>query len=652
MNPRVFIASTSEQKDAAYSLKYNIEEIADSVHVTVWNQNLFVPGRVLLENLLALPDDFDWAVLLFTPDDVLEFRGDRLKVVRDNLLLELGLFMGRLGRDRTIVVMPSGVPDMHLPSDLGGLLTVSYDATREDLDAALGSAALRIKRAISNEALQKKPSAYLRRYVERNEPPLLLPDLDIRVTYDRGYQILLDMFENEHVDEFCGLDLAFPRWAELLHSDAAQTRNTSRDIFYRTGMMFEQGRCRSFRRILVVTDEQLHLNGAKVLRKIDEHEEAWRREHPGATVETRVLPYPPEGSPEARKIANLQDFALFKGEAGHLAIVEPLSAPTDSLKRPKFSVVTREETTRALELGFEELWKRSHRIQQVLKRLAAAEARPEDESNRPAVQAFNAFLDEYRQAGARRGAITLMIEAAYFDLRAPDDKDRFVHLDEAFFLLGAVQGSCPSVAERIFLDTFINDYTSCRRVPVGPGEACVDLSDTQMCEVVLQERLLPSVQLKYEAHGIGLDRFARFPMRKTRNAVARVIKRGVRRGNDGLREVDEGDTTVNIYADTPHGSVLLGWRDTDSHGITPRCTALMAQHYFDLYRFAVARKPDSKELWIFDFNRYIEQDAVRLGAEATLVLHPWPRDFRLRIVNCNYAPDGSTGSVHITRWPR
>ena len=73
--------------------------------------------------------DFDFAVLIFSGDGVLESRGATCKAPRDNILFEMGLFVGRLGRGLTFYLFkPRERPN--LPSDLAGTTGVEYIVAR------------------------------------------------------------------------------------------------------------------------------------------------------------------------------------------------------------------------------------------------------------------------------------------------------------------------------------------------------------------------------------------------------------------------------------------------------------------------------------------------------------------------------------------
>ncbi len=68
---------------------------------------------------------------------------------RDNVLFELGLYMGKLGRDRTFIVHERKAP-IDLPSDLAGITPATF-ARRVDnnMHAALGPVCTQLKAAMA-----------------------------------------------------------------------------------------------------------------------------------------------------------------------------------------------------------------------------------------------------------------------------------------------------------------------------------------------------------------------------------------------------------------------------------------------------------------------------------------------------------------------
>lgn len=107
-------------------------------------------SRATIKNLLDQLGGSDYGIFVFTPDDVLSSRGKSHAVARDNVILELGLFAGRLGIESTFIVTPRGA-DIKLPSDLLGLSLGEYTADREDenLEAALGPVCYAIRRELT-----------------------------------------------------------------------------------------------------------------------------------------------------------------------------------------------------------------------------------------------------------------------------------------------------------------------------------------------------------------------------------------------------------------------------------------------------------------------------------------------------------------------
>src|SRR5262249_30788210 len=107
--------------------------------VTVWPQGIFRPGNYPLDDLLSTVAKHDFGAFIFLPEDILFLRGQRQAVVRDNVLFELGLFFGRLGRQRAFLLKPRG-EEMHLPSDLAGLTPAEFDLNDGNPQAGIGAA--------------------------------------------------------------------------------------------------------------------------------------------------------------------------------------------------------------------------------------------------------------------------------------------------------------------------------------------------------------------------------------------------------------------------------------------------------------------------------------------------------------------------------
>jgi hypothetical protein len=106
--------------------------------------------------LLDALDSSDAGVFVLRPDDLTESRGETSPTARDNVTFELGMFIGRLGRDRTFMVTPSN-STVRLPSDLIGLMTAHYDEDRfqsGERPAAVGPACTKIRDALGTIRLR------------------------------------------------------------------------------------------------------------------------------------------------------------------------------------------------------------------------------------------------------------------------------------------------------------------------------------------------------------------------------------------------------------------------------------------------------------------------------------------------------------------
>lgn len=120
---RVFIMSSVEALPIVDLL---IKQFAHDPFLAVaWKNGVFRASHYTLDELEAELDDSDFAIAIAHADDVVITRDDEWPTIRDNVILEFGLFMGRLGRRRAFLMEPRDV-DLKLPSDLAGLTTIPY----------------------------------------------------------------------------------------------------------------------------------------------------------------------------------------------------------------------------------------------------------------------------------------------------------------------------------------------------------------------------------------------------------------------------------------------------------------------------------------------------------------------------------------------
>lgn len=136
--PSLFIGSSTEGLDFARAVRTSLGDVGETV---LWNDGVFSLGQTFIESLISAVARFDFAALVLTPDDPMVVRSDETLGPRDNIVFELGLFMGRLGRERTFIVRP-GSGTLTIPSDLAGISTATFDWPRSDSNyrAALGPA--------------------------------------------------------------------------------------------------------------------------------------------------------------------------------------------------------------------------------------------------------------------------------------------------------------------------------------------------------------------------------------------------------------------------------------------------------------------------------------------------------------------------------
>lgn len=82
------------------------------------NQN-----KTIIEKFEHFSKDAGFAVVLMSPDDTMEIDGQIYKQARQNVVLELGYFMAKLGRSNVAVILKGNVEK---PSDISGILHLPF----------------------------------------------------------------------------------------------------------------------------------------------------------------------------------------------------------------------------------------------------------------------------------------------------------------------------------------------------------------------------------------------------------------------------------------------------------------------------------------------------------------------------------------------
>jgi len=102
----------------------------------VWNTGAFPVGSTLLERIESIADEFEGAVLLFTPDVHSVRSGRRTNEPVSNVMFEYGYLSARLTRRRVAICL---FQDAALPSDLQGVKIINAGAVGHRAVGARGA---------------------------------------------------------------------------------------------------------------------------------------------------------------------------------------------------------------------------------------------------------------------------------------------------------------------------------------------------------------------------------------------------------------------------------------------------------------------------------------------------------------------------------
>ena len=149
MKPKVFIGSSVEGVKIANAIQAQLDYFCE---ITVWKDGIFKLSQGTLESLEKTLNDMEYGIFVFSPDDILEIRKEQKLSIRDNVLFEFGLFMGKLGRGKVFFITPENCEDLHLPTDVLGINKgVYFERTDNNMRSAVNAFCEDVKEAISSD---------------------------------------------------------------------------------------------------------------------------------------------------------------------------------------------------------------------------------------------------------------------------------------------------------------------------------------------------------------------------------------------------------------------------------------------------------------------------------------------------------------------
>jgi predicted nucleotide-binding protein len=122
---------------------------------------------------------FDFAIFVFTADDPINYKNEEFLAVRDNVIFEAGLFIGKLGTEKVFFIKPRNSSKIKLPTDLLGITPGDYNDTNSNLNAAVGPFCNQVRKSLkkfqigSNQTLPQFNLTKIQEHTAKHEIKIL-----------------------------------------------------------------------------------------------------------------------------------------------------------------------------------------------------------------------------------------------------------------------------------------------------------------------------------------------------------------------------------------------------------------------------------------------------------------------------------------------
>lgn len=180
---KIFLASSEKSFSVAKALEEELSELF--LEIIPWKKlGVFKLSEHTMESLEKIVNECDFGIFILGSDDLLVKDLHFYDVARDNVIFELGLFFGKVGRKRSYMLRPANVK-IEEPSDLKGITWASYQIKGSN-SYDLTDACSKIKNAISVAPLTPEETVLSR---------TLFPEIVLRYCLDTFKKFLLTKFK-------------------------------------------------------------------------------------------------------------------------------------------------------------------------------------------------------------------------------------------------------------------------------------------------------------------------------------------------------------------------------------------------------------------------------------------------------------------------
>lgn len=128
LSPKIFIGSSTAGYPVAQKVKKYLAKVGDCY---LWKEpNMWELNRSTFDNLLRMVAYFDFGIFVATADDITYTNKKIVVEPRDNVILEMALFLGAMGRDKSFLLVENGIK---LPSDFEGIYMPRFEKNNDQL---------------------------------------------------------------------------------------------------------------------------------------------------------------------------------------------------------------------------------------------------------------------------------------------------------------------------------------------------------------------------------------------------------------------------------------------------------------------------------------------------------------------------------------